>query len=233
VSSIYKQIEFMKKPILAIVLIATIVTSGATLAQAESYQAAFRTCESLRNSTTYYMTGVSSSTRTVGFTGAGVNATLYQENRKLDIDNDGVACELAIYDLNVTKTTVGVSSAYSACKAYRSAEQNAASLYGQIDRYWNTTDFWLVQLAFMKQSADLMKQASSQNNIFLKGANSAKAMSDYYSKSYILSIAGKEIPQSCTVLISAIGVHYSVSILHTSVCSLQLISKRREYLRLL
>jgi hypothetical protein len=182
----------MKRPILAIVLFATIVTSGATLAQAESYQAAFRTCESLRNSTTYYLNEVSSSTRTVGFTGAGVNATLYQENRKLDIDNDGVACELAIYDLNVTKTTVGVSSAYSACKAYRSAEQNAASLYGQIDRYWNTTDFWLVQLAFMKQSADLMKQASSQNNIFLKGASSAKAMSDYYSKSYILSIAGKE-----------------------------------------
>jgi Excalibur calcium-binding domain len=183
----------MKRSILAVVIFVTIVTSEVTLVQAEGFQRAFRTCESLRKSDPFFLgSGVASSAGVVGFTGAKVDQKLYMENRKLDIDNDGVACELAIYDLNVTKTTAGVSTAYSACKAYRTAEQNAASLYGQIDRYWNTTDYWLVQLSFMKQAADLMKQASNQNKTFLKGASSAKAMSDFYNKSYILSISGKE-----------------------------------------
>lgn len=136
--------------------------------------------------------GVALNSNSVGFTGALVDAKIYQDNQKLDVDKDGVACEKAIYDLNVSKTTIGVSTAYSACKAYRSAEQNAASLYGQMDRYWNSTDYWLVQLSFMKQAADLMNQASIQNKIFQKGASSAKAMSDFYGKSYILSISGKE-----------------------------------------
>ena len=180
----------MKRSIMVIALFATFVTSGATLARAEHFQLAFRTCESLRKSDPFFLgSGVASSKGVVGFTGAKVDQKLYMENRKLDIDNDGVACELAIYDLNVTKTTAGVSAAYSACKAYRTAEQNVGSLYGQIDRYWNTTDYWLVQLSFMKQAADLMKQASNQNKIFLKGASSAKAMSDFYNKSYILSIS--------------------------------------------
>jgi hypothetical protein len=183
----------MKKLMLTFALVATCVASNVSFAQADIYQAAFRTCEGLRKSDPFFLgSGVASSKGVVGFTGAKVDQKLYMENRRLDIDNDGVACELEIYDLGVSKTTAGVSTAYSACKSKRTGEQNVALLYGQMDKYWNATDYWLAQLFHIKDAAELMRQASLQNKIFLKGASSAKAMYDFFSKSYILSISGKE-----------------------------------------
>ena len=184
----------MRRLILAAVMIVTFALSGAEDAQANRLEVVYKSCESMRKSTAYYFLtkGVASSAQTVGLTGALVDAVLYEKNRKLDIDNDGVACELDIYDLNVSKTTAGVNTAYSACKSKRTAEQNVASLYGQMDKYWNATDYWLVQLFHIKSAAESMKQASLQNKIFQKGAISAKAMYEFFSKSYILSISGKE-----------------------------------------
>ena len=161
---------------------------------AASARIAYRSCESLRKAITPWgiSNGVALNWNSVGFTGALVDAKIYQDNQKLDVDKDGVACEAAVYDFKVSKATPGVMTAYSACKSQRSGEQNLAVLYGQLDRYWNDTDVYLVQLPMIEQASTLMQQAAKQNPIFRKGASSAKALAEWYRKSWILSIAGKE-----------------------------------------
>jgi hypothetical protein len=74
-----------------------------------------------------FVHGVARDSRAVGMTGAQVNARVYEMNRSLDKDGDGVACELFVYDSGVTTRSPGFTSMYSACKIDRQAYFNMAN----------------------------------------------------------------------------------------------------------
>jgi hypothetical protein len=157
-----------------------------------SVNKSFSSCKSLRASSLNLIYGVAMSSSSVGYTGALVDSTMYGENKRLDLDKDGVACELAIYDLGITSSTPGVSSAYEACKSERASKQNVISLMGQLDNYYKYSDTFLVQIAMLEQATKQMEQASVQNKVFASGSKSIKRLYEFVKSSWILSLKGKE-----------------------------------------
>jgi hypothetical protein len=71
---------------LVLTFLTAIVPLGTTQADAKSYS----NCNQLRR---LYPSGVAKSRASAGDSGAKVSSNLYRQNRKLDADNDGIACE--------------------------------------------------------------------------------------------------------------------------------------------
>lgn len=161
---------------LAIVL-PLILALGVVSASAFSVEARFSNCEKLRSSNTASLgsiNGVARDSRSAGITGAYVDPRLYEENKHLDTDNDGVACELFMYDSGVTKTSAGVASMYAACKTYRQADLNGGYA-GYLDYpYYNERD----QLLYLKLGAEgtlpLVRTAAKANPVFASAVKAAE-----------------------------------------------------------
>lgn len=165
------------------------------VASAELSQVAFRNCEAMASALTPWgiSKGVALNAQTVGFTGALVDAYLYQVNKKLDIDKDGVACEGKIYDLSISKNSAGVTYAYSACKSKRAADQNFIFITSQLERYYSESDKLLAIIPMHELANTQMQNAAKQNSIFKAGAMSAKFNLDVIKKSYLYSLKGKQL----------------------------------------
>jgi hypothetical protein len=111
----------MKRLFLSIITVLSLAAS--TPVEAGMSEQVFSSCEKLRE-TFEFVHGVARDSRVIGMTGARVNARVYEMNRSLDKDGDGVACELFVYDSGVTTRSLGFTSMYSACKIDRQAEFN-------------------------------------------------------------------------------------------------------------
>jgi hypothetical protein len=155
----------------------------------------YKDCMSMRSAFNPWgiSNGVALNSQAVGYTGAIVDPALFQENKHLDTDRDGVACEGKIFDLGVTSSTPGVAAAYSACKSERAADQIFVNISSQLERYYTTSDTFLAIIPMHEQAYKQMQIAASQNAIFKDAAKSAKYNLDVLKKSYLYALKGKSL----------------------------------------
>jgi hypothetical protein len=82
----------MKRNIAILTLILSVSFVGTSTVQASHPSKKFKNCTELRKA---FPKGVAKDSKSVGNTGASVNAKVYKLNIGSDRDKDGVACEIA------------------------------------------------------------------------------------------------------------------------------------------
>jgi hypothetical protein len=130
-----------------------------------------------------FIYGVARDSSAAGITGARVNGQVYQLNRTLDTDGDGVACELDVYDSGVTTRSSGFTSMYSACKILRRAEFSMSYILGMDYPYMNERSQLMIWMQSDIEILPLVRSAAKINPIF-RSALKAVEQSQKVSTSY-------------------------------------------------
>lgn len=145
----------------------------ATPTKAESPSQRFSTCEKLRSSFKF-SSGVARDSKSVGMTGAGVDRQLYEANKHLDKDSDGVACEYFVYDSGITIRSPGFTSMYSACKIERQTEFESGNILFSDYPYHNERMQLLIGMMGATQQLPLVRSAAKINPIFASALKAAE-----------------------------------------------------------
>jgi hypothetical protein len=164
------------------------LSSGSSTASAK----AFSNCSSLRSSSLELSSGIALNTSSAGITNAVVNVALYNENRRLDTDNDGVVCERDVYNLGINRNTPGVNLVKSACFSEVASRQNVLVLIGTFRSYYTLSDQIFIQIPQIEQASKLMQSAASSNAVFQAAAKSAQQELDFLKQAWRYSLTGKE-----------------------------------------
>lgn len=138
---------------------------GNASVRAATVEQRFSSCEKLRDSFGFF-SGVAKDTRSVGLTGARVDAQVYASNQFLDKDGDGVACEHFVYDSAVTTRSPGFTSMYSACKIARQARDSMMNVLNADYPYYNEKfQLWFWMEGDMRK-LPLVRSAAKINSVF-------------------------------------------------------------------
>lgn len=155
-----------------LLLILALLTVEVAPADAIKIKQRFSNCEKLRDSFEF-IHGVARDSKAVGMTGAQVNAQVYEANRTLDKDGDGVACELFVYDSGVTTRSPGFTSMYSACKIMQQSVFDSGYLLLSDYPYSNERDQLMILMLADKNKLPFIQSAAKINPVFRSAVKAA------------------------------------------------------------